>query len=189
MTDKKTQTKLSSELSASETIEKDQDDLMSTLESIRGLLEQNESKLTAARESITNANNLNDTSTLTKIRNTEEEIVPILDQIIDPNTSLGNDSQIDIPELDSIVSTEAPQEQEDLNIELSSSEPVRSEKTKDHLASLTQKNLLLDALDNFQIDLEQSLREDLMKTMIGLEKDLKEKISKKINQIKDDIVK
>jgi len=184
MTDKKTQTKLST----SETIDKDQDDLMSTLESIRGLLEQNESKLTAARESITNANNLNDTSTLNKMRSSEEEIVPILDQIIEPGTSLNNDSQIDIPELDSIVSTEEPQEQEDLNIELSSSEPIRSEKTKDHLASLTQKNLLLDALDSFQIDLEQSLREDLMKTMIGLEKDLKEKISKKIEQIKYDIL-
>jgi len=185
MTDKKAQTKLST----SETIDKDQDDLMSTLESIRGLLEQNESKLTAARESITNANNLNDTSTLSKMRSSEEEIVPILDQIIEPGTSLNNDSQIDIPELDSIASTEEPQEQADLNVKLSSSKPVRSEKTKDHLASLTQKNLLLDALDNFQIDLEQSLREDLMKTMIVLEKDLKEKISKKINQIKDDILK
>ena len=184
MTDKKTQTKLST----SETIDKDQDDLMSTLESIRGLLEQNESKLTAARESITNANNLNNTSALTKIKNTEEEIVPILDQIIEPDTSLDNDNQIDIPELDSIISTEGPQEQADVSIELSSSEPVRSEKTKDHLASLTQKNLLLDALDSFQIDLEQSLREDLMKTMIGLEKDLKEKISKKIEQIKYDIL-
>jgi len=185
MTDKKKQTKLST----SETIDKDQDDLMSTLESIRGLLEQNESKLTAARESITNANNLNDTSALTKIRNSEEEIVPILDQIIKPDTSLDSDSQIDIPELDSIVSTEEPQEQTDVGIELSNPEPVRSKQTKDHLASLTQKNLLLDALDNFQIDLEQSLREDLMKTMIGLEKDLKDKISKKINQIKDDILK
>ena len=202
--------------SPSETIEKDQDDLVSTLESIRGLLEQSENKLNAARESISiaNANTKHDTNALQHMRtDTEEvqekEIVPILDQIIEPELS---DSLSDIPELDSVIEigdlaeetvpeksapdhsvlTEPEQEPLELDIEtapLDSDKEEQINRRKENLAALTQKNLLIDALDNFQTDLELSLREDLMKTMVSLEKNLKEKISLKIERIKEEILK
>ncbi len=212
----KTSQKKTTKFSPSETIEKDQDDLMSTLESIKGLLEQSESKLNAARESISiaNTNTLHDTKTLHHMKNKEEEeIVPILDQVIEPENS---DSFMNIPELDSIFEaenttnkfspkktspeksspTKAPQAKSTStlttqNIETSVFKPLETEKknqAKESLSSLTQKNLLIDALDNFQLDLELSLREDLMKTMVSLEKNLKEKISLKIEGIKKEIL-
>lgn len=89
----------------SENIEDDQGNLMTTLESIRALLEQNEGKLTAARKSISiaNTNTKNDTSALLNMRNSDnEEIVPILDDVFVPD--LSTDSLDNIPELDSVFS-------------------------------------------------------------------------------------
>lgn len=206
--------KKSTKISPSETIEKDQDDLMSTLESIRGLLEQSEGKLNAARKSISiaNTNTLNDTSALHHMRtnNDDEEIVPILDEIIEIDIS---DRVSNIPELNTVVEVDSITEKTETirprPAKLANSGTTLKSKTtpppktveaephkdkaparpKENLASLTQKNLLIDALDNFQMDLEQSLREDLMKTMVSLEKNLKDKISLKIENIKKDILK
>jgi len=235
--------KKSTKSSPSETIEKDQDDLMSTLESIRGLLEQSEGKLNAARESISiaNTNTQNDTSALYHLRNNDEEIVPILDEIVEPDiileepVSLANLEtadieanelpeaeleiseeeipeleipeleipELEIPELDSIVlSTDKLSDSSivldsDLALPVSDNDAIPEAgigtsaneiKPANDLASLTQKNLLIDAIDHLQADLEESLREQLMKTMVSLEKDLKDKIAKKIEQIKSEIL-
>ena len=220
--------KKSTKSSPSETIEKDQDDLMSTLESIRGLLEQSEGKLNAARESISiaNTNTKNDTSTLLHLRNNDEEIVPILDEIVEPGIILEEPVSLtnletanikanelpeaeleipepEIPELDSIVlSTNELSDSSivldsDLTLPVSDNDAISEAaigtsaneiKPANDLASLTQKNLLIDAIDRLQAELEESLREQLMKTMVSLEKDLKDKIAHKIEQIKSDII-
>lgn len=182
-----------SKFSRSETIEKDQDELMTTLESIRGLLEQSENKLNAARESISIANTTtqNDTSALHNMRSFDDEIVPVLDQVIQPEEQ--TDSFLNIPELAPIVASSDIQTtinvEEKIKAKPKTQTKVdeRSEETRASLAILTKKNLLLDALDNFQTELEESLREELMKTMVSLEKDLKKKISIKIENIKDEI--
>ncbi len=189
MSDKKP-AKKSKKNSHSETIEKDQDDLMSTLESIRGLLEQSEGKLNAARESISMANTQTQQSSASmsssEIRINDEEIVPILDDIVDAEPS--SNSLSDIPELDSIYTppaNESSQEIEQIDI---NSEPFEITSNTSDIAALTQKNRLIDALDNLQVDLEESLRETLMKTMVKLEKDLKDRISDRIEQIKKEIL-
>lgn len=198
----------------SQNIETDQDNLMTTLESIRTLLEQNEGKLSAARESISiaNTNTENDTSALLNMRSGayNEESVPVLDDIIESDS----DSLDNIPELDSIFSVpeiETPPEdmipentiQEDIIPEetipeepivddspLADDTPEQDPPTiKPDLATLTAKNLLIAALDDLQMDMEESLRETLMKTMVTLEKELKEKINKKIETIKSQITK
>jgi len=190
----KTLPKTSPRISPSETIEKDQDDLMSTLESIRGLLEQSEDKLNAARESISiaNANTRHDTSALHSFRHNDssDEIVPILDEIIDLDYS--SDSLEEIPELDTTFTPTA----EALSVQESSlktkpldTKPSGNHNKTENIATLTRKNLLIDALDNLQLDLEQSLRETLMKTMVTLEKDLKDRIHDRIKQIKAEILK
>lgn len=188
MTDKKP-IKKSIKRSPSETIEKDQDDLMSTLESIRGLLEQSEGKLNAARESISLANTQTQRSsasiTSSEIE-VDEEIVPILDNIVNADLSLSK--LPNIPELDSVFTPtahESSQEIEQIDID---STPADIKKNTSDIAMLTKKNLLIDALDNLQLDLEQSLRETLMKTMVTLEKDLKDRISDRIEQIKKEIL-
>lgn len=103
----------------SENIKDDQGNLMTTLESIRALLEQNEGKLTAARKSISiaNTNTKNDTSALLNMRNSEnEEIVPILDDVFEPD--LSTDSLDNIPELDSVFSLPEIQTQpEDISVD------------------------------------------------------------------------
>lgn len=197
----------------SETIKEDQSNLMTTLESIRALLEQNETKLSAARESISiaNANTKNDTSALLNMRSSanHEQIVPILDDIVE--IELSSDSLDAIPELDSIFSESVIEHGIEHGLESEfkihiDTEPLRDTEqkqethpmqtaipteasldTKPNLATLTVKNLLIDALDNLQMELEESLRESLMKTMVTLEKDLKLKISQKIDSIKTEI--
>lgn len=176
--------------SPSETIEKDQDDLMSTLESIRGLLEQSEGKLNAARKSISLANTQTQKSSASMSSaeiKIDDEIVPILDNIVDAEPSLNSLS--DIPELDSIFTpadNESSLEIEQINID---SEAAEIKSNTSDISALTQKNRLIDALDNLQLDLEESLRETLMKTMVKLEKDLKDRISDRIEQIKKEILK
>ena len=183
----------------SENIETDQDNLMTTLESIRALLEQNEGKLTAARESISiaNTNTRNDTSALHNMRSGtyQEQIVPVLDDIVE--LGLSSDSLDNIPELDSVFSfPEIEPQPKTKNIndpEENDSSPQDAKPlpdtpaSKPDLATLTAKNLLIDALDDLQIELEESLRETLMRTMVTLEKDLKDKINKKIETIKSKI--
>ncbi len=189
MPDKKPTQKLPKK-SPSETIEKDQDDLMSTLESIRGLLEQSEGKLNAARKSISLANTQTQKSSASMTSSEieiDEEIVPILDDIVDAESSLNSLS--DIPELDPVfipTDSENSLKIEKINID---SNPAETKTNTPDIAALTQKNRLIDALDNLQLDLEESLRETLMKTMVKLEKDLKDRISNRIEQIKTEILK
>lgn len=183
----KKQTKKPKKNSPSETIEKDQDELMSTLESIRGLLAQSEGKLNAARESISLANTQTQNSSAS-ISSRDEEIVPILDNIVD--TEASSNSLGSIPDLNHIFKTSHIESE----IEVGDVTPFPIQNQTENqpvpdLATLTQKNLLIDALDNLQLDLEQSLRETLMKTMVTLEKDLKDRISKKIKEIKAEILK
>ena len=204
------------------TIDENQDNLMSTLESIRSLLAQNESKLTAARESISIANTKtkNDSSALLHMRSgtTDEEIVPILDDIVEPNTSSA--SHDNIPELDSFLGS--PEESnaeeiqlkenipeiqiqneqikpediqlEEINMDIQVQENATGQafetnelKNKPDLTSLTAKNRLIDSLDELQLDLEESLRQTLMRAMVTLEKDLKERIRNKVKEIKAEI--
>ncbi len=163
---------------------------MSTLESIRGLLEQSEGKLNAARESISLANSQTQKSSASMTSSeieVDEEIVPILDNIVDTDLSLN--SLPNIPELDSIftpAANKSSQAIEQIDID---SEAAEIKSNTSDISALTQKNRLIDALDNLQLDLEESLRETLMKTMVKLEKDLKARISDRIEQIKKEILK
>ena len=165
---------------------------MHTLESIRGLLEQSEGKLNAARESISiaNTNTINDTSALNELRTSDEEelIVPILDEVIEPE--LLTDNSQSIPELDAIVPPTETQV-EDTSNNTEKQQPTKITETSlatPELSSLSQKNQIISALDEFQMELEQSLRETLMKTMVSLEKELKDKIEIKISDIKSKIL-
>jgi len=195
MTDKKT---------PSENIKEDQGNLVNTLESIRILLEQNETKLSAARASISiaNANTKHDTSALLNMRTGthHEQIVPILDDIVE--IELSTNSLDKIPELDSIFNEPEIDTQFAINVVddpapddivlQDNSIPVDDDDMpviKPDLATLTAKNLIIDALDDLQMDMEESLRESLMKTMVILEKDLKLKISQKIEVMKAELSK
>lgn len=213
------------EKTPTEHIEEDQDNLMTTLESIRTLLAQNEGKLNAARESISIAteNTKSDSSTLLNLRKShlekDEEIVPVLDDIV-PDDLLNNSSQAkessiseieadnskDIPELDSVFHVPDPVEnnpptQDHLQSNYKQPEPNTLKDTsnsiidedsnpimsKPSLAALTAKNRLTDSLDDLQRELEDSLRETLMRAMVVIEKDLKAKIKTKIKKIKAEI--
>jgi len=182
------------------TIDENQDELMTTLESIRGLLAQSENKLSAARKSISIANThtQNSAASMTSMEiNLDDEIVPILDDIVEAST----DSLANIPELDMSSFDESPADT-DITFETTSDTEVEVQDiivpnvetvipTKNNstpsLSSLTQKNKLINALDDLQLEMEKSLRETLMKTMVTLETELKEQIKNKIDKMKTDI--
>jgi len=186
----------------SENIKEDQGNLVNTLESIRILLEQNETKLSAARASISiaNANTKHDTSALLNMRTGThpEQIVPILDDIVE--IELSTNSLDKIPELDSIFNVPEIDTQfainvaddpapDDIVLQDNSTPADDMPVIKPDLATLTAKNLIIDALDDLQMDMEESLRESLMRTMVILEKDLKLKISQKIEAMKAELSK
>ncbi|MBN4080593.1 hypothetical protein JYT31_02905, partial [Beggiatoa alba] len=61
--------------------------------------------------------------------------------------------------------------------------------TSAELTNLTEQTQLNAALDKLQTDMEQSIRETLMRTMVTLEESLKNQIKIKIEQLKSDIKK
>lgn len=73
------------------------EDLLQALESIKGLLAESETKLSAARDSIKLANEASTSK--------REEIVPVLEEIVIPGQDMNNDND-EIPILDETIAAE-----------------------------------------------------------------------------------
>lgn len=141
--------------------------LVNALESIKNLLEQSESKLSAARESIAKASNPQDPF---KHKKAQQELdIPILD-----------DDDIVIPsaELSSITDT--------INETLAR---VSESPLPPAVPAKPDPQQVLDYLDTLQQGLEKTMRESLMKSLVNIETGLKKTLVAELDKIRAQVKK
>lgn len=165
--------------------ENSHDALVQALESIKGLLEQGEEKLSIARESIQRANTSSKPFRPSDyLKQGEDEIVPVLDDIVEPD-----DLELDIPTLTETNAAPEPVPEPEPEPE-SEAEPLKKPKRKKKRNKTRTENKMSTVLDDELIDsiqneLEQVLRERLMKTMVHLENELKLEIKQRLDKLRD----
>lgn len=153
-----------------------EDNLLNALESIKGLLEQSETKLTAARESINRANEPGNFKT-SRSRPDNDPVVPVLDDIVEPDPSPAAAEQLEIPEVSNeaepINATPSAEKQEEA---ITMSSPNRSD-----------SDTMLEFLDHLQASLEKEVRNTLMRTVVNIEKEVKKTIAEQLDTIREQI--
>lgn len=151
-----------------------EDNLLNALESIKSLLEQSESKLTAARDSISRANQPGKFSSSARA-GSNEPVVPVLDDIVEPDDYAGPAEQLEIPEITDIAEPETehplPPEQQEL----------------DTMNSQSDSETMLEFLDHLQASLEKEVRDTLMRSVVNIEKEVKKTIAKQLDTIRAQI--
>jgi len=154
-----------------------EDNLLNALESIKSLLEQSETKLTAARDSITRANEPGNFQS-SRRQTGNEPVVPVLEDIIEPDAyEAAPTGQMEIPEI-----TDAADIADDETLSPDSEEPATmSDPTQ------TDSDTMLEFLDYLQASLEKEVRNTLMRTVVNIEKDVKKTIAEQLDTIRRQI--
>jgi len=147
-----------------------QDSLLDALESIKSLLAKSDAKLSAARESIAIASNQTEKNSLHHDNEQEQLEIPVLDDIVIPGEEAAHIVET-INETLAVASQSIAQdtistEQEPAQID--------TQIIEDYLAQL-QKNL------------EKSLRDSLMKSIVTIESGLKKTLNEEITKIRQQI--
>jgi hypothetical protein len=154
----------------------DSPDLLNALESIKGLLEQSENKLSAARESLKKAKPAEVTQSIVRPSVSSEPVVPVLDDVIEISADAEDDeepSQIDeVPELQSILEPEAAP----------SPEPLEEPQPAGHS---TEEVLVY--LEQLHEQLEQELSDSLMRTVVDLKAEIKKTLSEEFQKLKEQL--
>ncbi len=151
-------------------------ELLDALESIKGLLEQSESKLSAARESLRMAKPQAGQPGIVRPATSTDPVVPVLDDVV---TTLEDNLDVDdvplldedVPVLDNILEAEP--------VELPPSAPPQ-------VPGYSAEEVL-SQLDNLQQQLEKELRNTLMRTVVNIETEIKKTLAKQIQKLKDEI--
>lgn len=153
-----------------------EDNLLNALESIKGLLEQSETKLTAARDSIHRANEPADSKTA-RSRPDSDPVVPVLDDIVEPDAYPPAAEQMEIPEItdeaEPFHTAPSPDKQEE---PVTMSSPNQSD-----------SDTMLEFLDHLQVSLEKEVRNTLMRTVVNIEKEVKKTITEQLDTIRKQI--
>lgn len=143
-----------------------EDNLLNALESIKNLLEKSEARLTTARESITHTNQ-SGKSRIPAKDDTREPAVPVLDDIVEPETygfSLGHDE----PSAKQFI-------------------PETTEAITSKTGEGMNTRALLDYLDVLQKNLEKNVRNTLMRSVVNVEKEVKKTINEQLDAIRRQI--
>ncbi len=144
----------------------DNQDIVKALESIRGLLEKSESKLSAARASLKKAKRTE--TPASKIPVSNEPVVPVLDDVVLPSEDdEAQPSLLDIPAVIDIAS----------NI-LDAPTPLPAGHTTEEV---------LEYLDNLQKDLEKHLHETLIESLVHIEVEIKQVLQDKMQKLREEI--
>lgn len=154
-------------------------ELLDALESIKGLLEQSESKLSAARESLQKAKPQTLKSGIVRPSVSDEPVVPVLDDVV---TTL--EDELDEDELP-LLEEDVPVLDELLEAEPVSTSPPVSPPTPAGYST----EQVLNYIDELQQDLEKQLRNTLMRTVVNIEAEIKKTLSEQIQKLKDEIEK
>jgi hypothetical protein len=166
-----------------ETNSQDSPELLDALESIKGLLEQSESKLSAARASLQKAKPQTNQQDVVRPSVSSEPVVPVLDDVVASQADDLDDEDLpllddnvpvlddDVPVLDSILEPEpgAPQ-------------PAPLPQSTGH--STDEVHAYIDQL---QQQLEKELRTTLMRTVVNIETEIKKTLAEQIQKLKDEI--
>ncbi len=156
-------------------MQESQTSLVNALESIHTLLEESETKLSAARESLAGS----------RIDNQKHYNPKHAKPLSEPETDHGNldDEDIAVPVLEDIVVPGAEQEPLPLFAE---TETAIEEAVE---ISAARKQEFIDRLEAIQIEMDDYLNEMLVRCMAGIELDLKETLSQKLQELRDIIEK
>ena len=150
-----------------DTDSQDSPELLDALESIKGLLEKSESKLSAARESLKKAKPNKNQQGIVRPSVSSEPVVPVLDDVVasmeEENLPLLDD---DVPVLDSIL------------------EPEPAPLPQPTGYSTDEVQIYIDKL---QQQLEKELRNTLMRTVVNIETEIKKTLAEQIQKLKDEI--
>ncbi len=179
-------------------------ELVNALESIRGLLEKSESKLSAARESLRKAKPPSNHIFRTTAAQSSEPVVPVLDEVIpledsdfvyDPDNLDVDLSDASVPELPlEEVALETEEEIPDL-AEQAHGETEPTSTILQQPLDLPPPDAGLDEvelkvlLDDFKADLEKQLHETILQTMIQIEMDIKGAIETELDKLRDKLLK
>ncbi len=153
--------------------------LVNALESIHTLLEESETKLSAARESL--AGSRIDNQKHYNPKGAKPPSEPTLQPEID-SANL-DEEDIAVPILEDIVVPGAEQEP----LPLFTEDETAVEETVE--ISAARKQEFIDRLEAIQIEMDDYLNEMLVRCMAGIELDLKETLSRKLQELRDIIEK
>jgi len=152
--------------------------LVNALESIHTLLEESETKLSAARESL--AGSRIDNQKHYNPKNSKPQSEPALQ----PETGSGSlDEDVAVPILEDIVVPGAEQEP----LPLFAEDETAIEEAVE--ISAERKQEFINRLEAIQIEMDDYLNEMLVRCMAGIELDLKETLSRKLQELRDIIEK
>lgn len=154
----------------------DSPELLDALESIKGLLEKSESKLSAARESLKKAKPQNNQQGIVRPSVSSEPVVPVLDDVVTSLAEELDEEELpllddDVPVLESVLEPE----------------PSVPETEVDSQATGYSEDEILAYIDGLQQQLEKELRNTLMRTVVTIEAEIKKTLAEQIQKLKDEI--
>jgi len=149
----------------------DNPDLLNALESIKGLLEKSESKLSAARESLKKAKTPDIKQGITRPSVSSEPVVPVLDDVVE--SIIETTEEDDIPVLENFLELE----------EEIPTEPPEALQSSGH-----STEEVLAYIDQLQIQLENELRNSLMHAVVEIETEINKTLSEEIQKLKDQLI-
>ena len=159
------------------------DDLVDALESIRGLLEKNETKLSAARESLEKAKSkpIEKHSPPPKYKKppiSSEPIVPVLDDVVfkadtkEEQTTVHEDiTMTDIPSLDFDAIVSKPE---------TAAPPVENPKTP----SGPSRKAIIAHIDKIESSLEQRIHDAMLETMAKVELEINNAVEEELKTLR-----
>ena len=147
------------------------DELLEALESIKGLLEKSEGKLSAARESLAKARSSNRPETdKPRIPISTEPVVPVLDEVV---ATLAEEEE-EVPVLEEALPV----------LDHPVAEPSSPAAPGPAAHSTGQ---VIDYLDELQGSLEKAVHEGLINALVQMETDIQAIIAEHITRLKDDL--
>ena len=155
----------------------DNPELLNALESIKGLLELSENKLSAARESLKKAKSSDIKPAITRPSVSSEPVVPVLDDIVETAADVTEDEEAslfdDLPVLENYLEPE----------ETISPEPPQTLPSSGH-----STDEVLAYLDQLQMQIDKELNETLMSAVIDIEAELKKTLNEEILKLKQQLI-
>ncbi len=154
----------------------DSPDLLNALESIKGLLEQSENKLSAARENLKKAKSPEISQGIIRPSVSSEPVLPVLDDVIEMSADASEDeepSQLDeVPVLESFLESE----------ETPPPEPLQDLQPAGH-----STDEVLAYLDQLQVQLEKELTDSLMRTVVGIKAEIEKTLNEEFQKFKEQL--
>ncbi|MCW9023197.1 MAG: hypothetical protein OQK73_00810 [Gammaproteobacteria bacterium] len=182
-------------------IQDSQASLVNALESIRGLLEKSETKLSAARESLSATPSKSSTiKRPIQAKNNDEPIVPVLDDVVIPeehNAGINLDPDTEVPETSALTEPDMLPLFADLHADVGADIPVVTDIpvineavadesiTAQPITDISEpcREELIEAINTIRLELDDQLNYMMAKSMAALEVELRDVVDKKLTAL------